>query len=568
MSDQPNEYPEHIARAIELYRSGTKLEHITRSTGITNQLLYEWLDKTGVPRRRPNNRRKSSRLRQTVLEEFFKSGMTRAQGVQWAHTRYGLSRRTFYMWTAQAFSPLIERPFSPFKALIFPRMENAPHLALLDRHLESVHTFTTSGGKQGIGCLIVSMPPRHAKSLTISRLFPAWHMGRAPDQRVILASYAANLALKHSRLIRNTMRSPMYQTWSNGVRPAASHEGSASVESWDLMLHNALTGGGLDAVGVGGGITGKGAHLIIIDDPVKSRQEAESEHMRERVWDWFLNDLWTRREPGAAVVVVMTRWHVDDLVGRLLREMPGVWTNLSLPAFAVADDPLGREPGAALWEARFPREALDSIRQTIGAYAFAGLYQQNPIPAEGNFFDVEKLHVIDSLPVSDPVIARARFWDLGMSERADADYSAGVLMGRTQAERYVILDVIRVQRRTSAMAALVIETGLIDGADVMIGIENAAGGRFVVEEALAALVHHSVQRIDVSGKKIVRAMPFASRVNESRIAIMDCPLARTLKEEMRLFPTGSHDDLVDAASGAFQMLNEQAGLLVDWANVL
>ncbi len=557
-----------MEQAIARYQAGDRIEQICADLGVKSWRIYRALRRQDIPLRY-NHRRRTKNEKAAIMSAYRATGLSPAEGIKWAKKRYGIDRRTFRDWLNRwQESPRPILPFTPFKALIFPRMENAPHLALMDQHLEAVHDFTISGGQDGIGCLIVSMPPRHAKSLTVSRLFPAWHLGRAPDQRVILASYAAGLALKHSRLIRNTMRSPVYQTWSNGVRPAASHEGAAAVESWEVIDNDALTGGGLDAVGVGGGITGKGGHLIIVDDPVKSRHEAESEHQRDRVWDWFLNDLWTRREPGAAVVVVMTRWHVDDLVGRLLREMPGVWTNLRLPALADVDDPLGRAPGEALWAARFPRAALEDIRQTIGAYAFAGLYQQEPVPVEGGFFDVEKLRVIAQPSENDPVVARARFWDLAMSDRPGADYSAGVLLGRTVKERYIILDVIRVRRRTTDLAALVIETAERDGEAVEIGIENAAGANFVIDEALTLLRMHTIHRVNVSGKKFTRAMPFAARVNESLVDVIDSPILGALREEFRLFPTGSHDDMVDACAGAYGLLSGGTGLWVEREAVL
>ncbi len=559
---------EIMERALAMYKAGAAIKQITHELQVPQRALYQWLRQKGVMLRHAHHGY-TKHERETILAAYRETELTAYQGAKWAKQKFGIPESTFRTWLKDwKQHRASELPFTPFKALIFPRMVNAPHLALMDQHLEAVHEFTTSGGQTGIGCLIVSMPPRHAKSLTVSRLLPAWHLGRAPDQRVILASYAAGLAYKHSRLIRNTMRSPIYQRWSDGVRPADMHEGSAAVGSWEVVRDTVLTGGGLDAVGVGGGITGKGGNLIIVDDPVKSRQEAESEHQRDRVWDWFLNDLWTRREPGAAVVVVMTRWHVDDLVGRLLREMPGVWTNLRLPALAEADDPLGREPGDALWEARFPRAALEEIRETIGAYAFAGLYQQNPVPVEGGFFDVEKLRVIASPSENDPVVARARFWDLAMSDRPNADYSAGVLMGRTLRNCLIILDVIRVQRRTTDLAVLVVETAWQDGEDVPVGIENAAGANFVLDEALDRLRKHTIHRVNVSGKKFTRAMPFAARVNESRVDVIDSPLVGALREEFRLFPTGTHDDMVDASAGAYGLLSSGAGLWVEREAVL
>src|SRR3990167_603984 len=192
-----------------------------------------------------------------------------------------------------------------------------------------------------------------------------------PEQRVILASYGASLAKKNSRYTRNVLLLDRYHAVFPGVVLAGD---SASAEAWDIAGHD----GGLDAMGVGGGVTGKGGHVIIVDDPVKSREEAESETYRDKVWDWFTDDLYTRREPGAAVIVVMTRWHQDDLVGRLLRDQPGTWEVLDMPAL--------NEAGAALWPERYDLPALERIQRMIGDYAWSALYQQSPVPAAGGGF--------------------------------------------------------------------------------------------------------------------------------------------------------------------------------------
>lgn len=255
---------------------------------------------------------------------------------------------------------------------------HATHLELIDRALMRVAEYVETGGARGIGRLAIFMPPRHGKSQTAARLFPAWFLGRNPTKRVILTGYAASLVDKHSRFTRNLIATDRYQDVFPGVALA---EDSAARNSWDIALHE----GGMDAMGINGAITGKGAHLLIIDDPVRGRQEAESALMRERTWDSYTNDLYTRLEPGGAVVLIMTRWNDDDLAGRMLRRTSG-WKVIRLPALAEAGDLLKRPAGTALWAARYPAARLEEIRGDVGFYAFTALYQQAPKSREGALF--------------------------------------------------------------------------------------------------------------------------------------------------------------------------------------
>lgn len=205
--------------------------------------------------------------------------------------------------------------------------------------------------------LVITMPPRHGKSELASVHFPAWFLGRNPDQRIIAASYAATLAYRFSRRARNLLNHPL---WPFAVRAAGD---LANVQSWDVEGHR----GGYYAAGVGGGIAGHGADLLLIDDPVRSAEEADSETYRERTWEWFNQDAVTRLEPGGRIVLIGTRWHEDDLIGRALASGE-VWERIDLPALD--------EDGCALWPDRFSAEMFDRIKTQIGARAFEALYQQ------------------------------------------------------------------------------------------------------------------------------------------------------------------------------------------------
>ncbi|NLE76759.1 MAG: terminase, partial [Chloroflexi bacterium] len=211
--------------------------------------------------------------------------------------------------------------------------------------------------------LMLFLPPRHGKSELVTVRYPVWRLAHEPGLRVIVGAYNQTLANKFSRKARRV---------AQGAGLRLSPERSA-VEDWELAR-----GGSLRAVGVGGGITGQGGDLIVIDDPVKSREEANSEAYRERVFDWYTDDLYTRLEPGGAAILIMTRWHEDDLAGRILRSEDGPnWEALSLPAEAEEGDVLGRAVGEALCPARYDVAALREIRTVLGRSYWA-LYQQRP----------------------------------------------------------------------------------------------------------------------------------------------------------------------------------------------
>lgn len=239
---------------------------------------------------------------------------------------------------------------------------------MLDNKLEAVE-------RGEIDRLMVFMPPRHGKSEKASKRFPAWYMGRNPKRHIIAASYNSDLATDFGREVRNIVGSPEFGEVFAGV--GLRQDSRAA----DRM--NTAQGGAYFAVGVGTATTGRGAHLGLIDDPFKDREEADSETQRERVWNWYRSTFFTRLMPGGAIVLIQTRWHEDDLAGRLLElegkvEDGGQWTVLDLPAL--------NEAGEALWPEWYDEAALTRIRNTIGQREWSALYMQRPQPDEGGFF--------------------------------------------------------------------------------------------------------------------------------------------------------------------------------------
>ena len=254
-----------------------------------------------------------------------------------------------------------------YAAIQFPRYHASEHHRLIADALERVERGTLKR-------LIISMPPRHGKSMLASEFFPAWFMGRNPDKYVIAASYAQELSDDFGRKVRNQM--------ADGTFKAIFGDCNISDDSASAKRFNTAQGGAYFAVGVGGSITGRGAHVLIIDDPVKNREEAESETVRRKTWDWYTSTAYTRLMPDGAIIVIATRWHEDDLIGKILNEHQHEgWEVLTLPAISPS--------GIPLWPEQYDLATLEKIRHTIGNRDWSALYQQDPAPDEGDYFKAD-----------------------------------------------------------------------------------------------------------------------------------------------------------------------------------
>lgn len=278
-----------------------------------------------------------------------------------------LTERELAALAGMASDELARRHLGEYLKLLLPNYQSAPHTVKVCELLERAD-------RREVLRVMVLLPPRHSKSLHCSQGFPAFSLGRHPDHQVILASYAAERAEANSRVARRLMQDP------RSPFPARVSRSSSAAGRWETTA-----GGLVIATGIGGAMTGFGAHLLVIDDPVKDREEADSAVARQRHWEWFTEVAMTRLMPGGVVVLVMTCWHEDDLHGRILNSPAADdWEVLRLPALAEEDDPLGRAEGEALWLERYPVEALPSVdKGEISARAFAALYQQRPTPETG-----------------------------------------------------------------------------------------------------------------------------------------------------------------------------------------
>jgi predicted phage terminase large subunit-like protein len=423
-----------------------------------------------------------------------------------------------------------------------------PHQLLVDKYLNRV---TRGECKR----LMLFMPPRHTKTEKVTVRYPAWRLEKNPELRVILGAYNQDLANKFSRKMRRIVESRL--NLSRDLK---------QVKEWELP-----EGGGVRAAGVKSGITGYGADLVMIDDPIKSRAEAESKTYRKRVIDWYTDDLYSRLEPNAAIVLTMTRWHTDDLAGWLLQEAENggeQWEVLSLPALAEDDDPLGREPGEALCPARYDQEALLRIKDTRSAQSWSSLYQQNPIASEGTVFDVDWFTRIEERAPEG--LRWARYWDLAASTKTSADYTCSAAVAFGKDGTLYIRDMIRDRMEWPDARQLIIKTMKAEPR-TRHGVEEALHGLAAVQELRRerSIVNVPFRGVRVTKDKLSRALAWSERAATGKVVLIADTKKKWIKaflDEAAIF-TGegdTHDDQIDSISGGVEMLAKPGGRIHAW----
>ena len=411
------------------------------------------------------------------------------------------------------------------------------HLALLNRQLVRVAT-------GAVRQLLVTMPPRHGKSVLTSMLFPTWYLGMRPGGRLLLASYGGAFAATWGRQVRDA-----FAGRAGAAFPASLRRDLRSVARWQLV-----GGGGMATAGVGGSLTGRGAEVLIIDDPIKNAEEASSPGRREKVWDWYRSVAATRLEPGGGVVLVQTRWHWDDLAGRLLAAGGAdPWTAVDLPALAEEHDLLGRAPGAALWPERFPIAELERIRAAVGPRWWSALYQQRPAPDGGQDFErswfryfraADGMFLLTPGPVAEDRCERFATVDLAISERSAADWTVAMAWALTPTSELVLLDVLR-ERLGPAKLAPAIAAFAARHALEFVGVEQVGFQEAILQQLREAGL--AVRALKPKGDKRSRAAAASVRMEAGMVHFRaGAAWLGPLEEELLAFPFGKHDDQVDA----------------------
>ena len=421
--------------------------------------------------------------------------------------------------------------------------------------------------------LMLLMPPRNGKSELASIRFPAWHLGHYPHHEIINVGYNLDLPMVFSRKVRELVRDPVY----TAIFPETNLDPeSQSVEKWITKA-----GGGFMAAGVGGGITGKGAHVLIIDDPIKNQVEADSVSVRDNLWDWYQSTAYTRLAPGGGVLVIQTLWNFDDLAGRLQTHMgtdpeADQFEVVKYPALSEAweyrdestqnilrfpdEQPLSpgitllRPIDFCLHEARYPTDALKKIRANLQPRIWSALYQQNPVPDEGMYFKKEHFKYSKCAP---PHLGMRIFtaWDFAISEEEHNDWTVGVTVMQDETDTLYVLDVLRFKGDSLAIVEAMLDVAQRFGSDpstgYLIGAEDGQIWRAILPMLRVRMEERKLfpplEVLKPLTDKMARARPLQGRMQQGKIVFIDGAhwLAQTEQELLR-FPAGVHDDVVDA----------------------
>jgi predicted phage terminase large subunit-like protein len=478
---------------------------------------------------------------------------------------------------------LAKRRLIPFTQRINPRYHAGWVHSDIARRLERFSDDVANGLSPR---LMILMPPRHGKSELASRMFPAWHLGRHPDHEVIAASYNVSLAMTFSRKVKEVLEDPNYQSvFATRLNP--NHQSS---EEWGVENDR----GGYVAAGVGGGITGKGCNVLLIDDPLKNAEEADSPDVRQKLWDWYGSTAYTRLAPGGGVLLIETWWNDDDLAGRLqaaAKEDPEAdqFEVVIYPAIAEADewnDPatdeivrldIGldkitdelqrltkiattpsvahlnflRAKGEALHPQRYDIVKLNRIKKTLPARFWSALYQQNPVPDDGDYFLKSQFRRAPTPNMKRCHVAIA--WDFAISEKKQNDYTVGSV---TLQDEDDVLHVAEVVRFKSGDAFFIVESILNLSAkwaspSQVIGFEDGQ-----IYRAIEALLkkrmrerkmYPSTEVLKPLTDKLIRARVLQGRMQQGMVSFAESgEWYDVVRGEMLRFPAGLHDDCVDS----------------------
>jgi len=433
-----------------------------------------------------------------------------------------------------------------FTKYTFPTYEIAPHHTKIATALEQIE-------RGEIDRLIITVPPRHGKSELASIRFPAWYLGRNPRNRIIAATYSADLSRDFGKKARNVVTSEEFQN----VFEIGISKSSKAKNEWDLDNDT----GGYFATGVGGAATGKGAHVLLIDDPIKNRAEANSDTIRQSIWDWYTSTAYTRLEKNGAVVLVMTRWHSDDLVGRLLEEQKNGgefaenWTVVHLPALNEGD--------VALWDNKYSSDTLKRIKKNIGTFDFESLYQGRPTPLGGGIIKTEWWKYYIEQPPSYDIIIQTL--DTAQKTKELNDFSVIATWGKSENKLYLI-NITRGKWEMPDLERMAIsEYEKWKPSKVL--IEDKSSGTALIQN-LRRNKSLPIVAVQVSTDKVTRVQEVVAFVESGYVHLPNSSdfMADFLTEHAS-FPNAKHDDQVDTTAMAIKELmgfNNDTTAIIDY----
>jgi predicted phage terminase large subunit-like protein len=435
-----------------------------------------------------------------------------------------------------------------FTHYTYPQFEQARHHEVIAAALEEFITLVEQKKSPG---LLIFLPPRHGKSELVSRRLPGWVLGKHPQWQYISASYNDDFAADFGREVRNLVASPEYQNIFPGVLLRGD---SRAANRWHTS-----DGGIYVSVGVGGSLTGRGGHVASIDDPFKDWEEANSETIREKKWNWYTSVIRTRLMPGGGIIVTQTRWHDDDIAGRILKQIEAgdssrKWVIINLPAIAEHNDQMGRKNGEALWPEWYDEKALEAVRKDLSPMQWNSLYQQNPIPDEGEFFKKDWLEYYKEKPRTLRVFMAS---DYAVTE-GNGDFTEHGVFGIDSNDDLYVLDWWHGQTASDEW----IETGL----DLIRQWkpEMWCGESGVIKKAVEPFLQRRMRErqdycrlewLPSIHDKPTRARAFQARMSQHKVMFpVNADWVGRLISQLMRFPVGTHDDAVDVCSLAGRTL--------------
>ncbi len=400
-----------------------------------------------------------------------------------------------------------------------------------------------AANEPGWGKLVLSMPPRSGKTELVSKLFPGWYMANNPHENVIVSTYGGELSDDLGRKAREYVSSELFESVM-GVKISTD---TNAITKWELTNKSTFF-----ATSVGGALTGRGANCLIIDDPVRNREDADSETTREKIYNWFTSTAYTRLEKNGKVLIVMTRWHEDDLAGRLLASNTG-WREITFPAIAESSDDF-REIGAPLWPDKYPMEKLAEIKAQVGMRDWAALYQQRPAPADGDIFRAEWIRYYDDHPrdiLQKEVSGVYQSWDTAVSAKktsARSSCTTWAVIGN----KFYLLDTFAEPVSFPELRAKAIELEKMWKPDVIF-VEEQQTGRPLIDD-LQRTLGAKLVAVRIKGDKEVRARAASVAFETGRVFVprntQNTPWADAYVAELLAFPSGKFADRVDSTSQA------------------
>jgi predicted phage terminase large subunit-like protein len=417
--------------------------------------------------------------------------------------------------------------------------------------------------------LMITCPPRSGKTELVSRCFPAYVLGKFPDTAIIATSYADELAAQNNRDVQRIIDSDAYRAlypgtrlWGRDARAAADGSYLRNSSTFEIVNRR----GRYRSAGVGGGITGMGGDVLIVDDVLRSHADADSPRIRDTIWDWYTSTFYTRKSPGAGIILIQTRWHMDDLAGRLLERAASgegdKWRVLNFPALAETDEPR-RKAGEALHPERFNRDEYLAIKATIGSRDWAALYQQRPAPKEGAVFLKEWLRrwTPATLPASfDRVLLS---WDMTFKDTAGTDFVVGQVWGQKGSDAWLLEQVRGRLGFVATLEAFAAQAARWPQAVEKL-VEDRANGPAVMD-ILKGRVPGLIP-VEPDGSKLARAHSVTPFFEAGNVYIPDrsaASWADDLEAELCSFPSAAHDDQVDAMTQALRRMFKERPMRID-----